>query len=120
MARVADYVIIADAWHVDDGSTNTIRFNVPSNFHAASRCVLSFMFKVASADDMTLRVSINGTDVWTWNTSGGTDQPMRCIQEVVSANIVKAGENLFQFFTNSSDFRFTELSDIVLWFQGNA
>jgi len=120
MARVADYTIIADAWHVDDATTNTIKFTVPDNIDTGSRCILNFMFKVWCEDDMTLSVSINGTDVWTWSATGGTDQPMRCIQEVVSAKIVRAGENIFQFFASSNDYRSTELSDIVLWFQGSA
>lgn len=120
MARVADYVIVSDAWKVDAGGINTIKFTVPDNIDTGSRCVLNFMFEVGCDAAMTLGVSINGTNVWTWEASGGVDEPIRCMQEVVSANIVKAGENLFQFSTISTDLRFTEFSDIVLWFQGSA
>jgi len=118
MARVADYVIIRDAWKVDDGSTNPIKFSVPSNIDTGSRCVLNFMFKVDTSDDMELDILINGEVVWTWHASGAQDPPMRTIQEVVAANIVHSGENLFQFETGGT-WRFTELSDIVLWFQAN-
>jgi len=54
MARVADYVIIRDAWKVDDGSTNPIKFSVPDNIHTGSRCVLNFMFKVDTSGDPIL------------------------------------------------------------------
>jgi hypothetical protein len=119
MARVADYVIIRDAWKVDAGGFNTITFTVPNNIDVGSRCVLNFMFKAETLDDTTVSVAINGTTVWNWTASGAVDPPIRCMQEVVDAHLVKPGENIFQFDTNSGDFTFTELSDIVLWIQAN-
>jgi len=119
MARVADYVIIRDSWKVDDGGFNTINFTVPNNIDVGSRCVLNFMFKVATTDDASVNVSINGTGVWNWHGSGSVDPPIRCMQEVVAAHVVKPGENLFQFDANTAGFTFTELSDIVLWIQAN-
>jgi hypothetical protein len=118
MARVADYVIIRDAWKLDMGGTNPITFTVPDNIHTGSRCVLNFMFNVDTSGDMILEILINGHEVWNWKASGAQDPPMRCIQEVVAGNVVKPGENLFQWHT-AGDWRVTELSDIVLWFQAN-
>ena len=118
MARVADYVIIADAWQASGG--DTIKFTVPDNFHAGSRCVLNFMFNVWTSDDTTVKVSINGNNVWTWTASGSVEPPMRCIQEVVATDVVKAGENTFRYHASGSGYSSSQLSDIVLWFQGTA
>jgi hypothetical protein len=119
MARVADYAIIADAWHVEGFDATTINFEVPSNIDNGSRCVLGFMMKEDNLDDLTLRLKINGTEVWNWSVSGSSDYPARFFQEVVAAGVVHAGTNTFSFHTSSDDFRFTELSDVVLWFQAN-
>jgi hypothetical protein len=119
MARVADYAIIADGWHVEGFDSTVIDFNVPSNIDDGSRCVLGFMMKEQALDDVTLRIKINGTEVWNWTWSGGSDDPARFFQEVVQAGLVKAGTNTFSFHSSSDDYRFTELSDVVLWFQAN-
>ena len=118
MARVADYAIVADSWVVD-GTQNQISFNVPSNIDAGSRCVIGFMMKTSHLDAMVLKLRMNGTEIWNWNWSGGSDDPARFFQEVVGAGVVKPGANVFSFDTSSGDFRFTELSDIVVWFQAN-
>src|SRR5258707_128346 len=116
MARVADYAIVADNWVVD-GTQNQINFNVPSNIDAGSRCVIGFMMKTDHLDAMTLKLRMNGTEIWNWSWSGGSNDPARFFQEVVAAGVVKPGTNVFSFDTSSGDFRFTELSDIVVWFQ---
>jgi hypothetical protein len=118
MARVADYAIVADNWVVD-GTQNQIKFNVPSNIDAGSRCVIGFMMKTAHLDAMTLKLRMNGIEIWKITWSGGSDEPARFFQEVVAAGVVKPGANVFSFDTSSGDFRITELSDIVVWFQAN-
>ncbi|HEV8590525.1 MAG TPA: hypothetical protein VGQ55_00365 [Pyrinomonadaceae bacterium] len=118
MARVADYAIIADSWVVD-GTQNQINFNVPSNIDGGSRCVIGFMMKTDHLDSMTLKLRMNGTEIWNWSWSSGSDDPARFFQEVVAAGVVQPGANVFSFDTSSGDFRFTELSDIVIWFQAN-
>jgi hypothetical protein len=117
MATVADYAIVADGWKIDDGSKNTIHFNVPDSIDNNSRCILSFMLKQENFDDKTMSVLINGSEVWNWSWSGGSDDPARVIQEVVSAGVVKSGQNSFQFTTSTDDYELTELSDIVVWFK---
>jgi len=119
MARVADYAIVADNWHVEGFDSSTINFEVPSNIDKGSRCVLGFMMKEDNLDDLTLKLKINGAEVFEWSVSGGSDYPARFFQEVVAAGVVHAGTNTFSFHTSSGDFRFTELSDIVVWFQAN-
>src|SRR4029077_5770986 len=118
MARVADYAIVSDNWVVD-GTQNTIDFTVPSNIDAGSRSVIGFMLKTSHSDAMTLKRRMNGTEIWDWSSSGGSDDPARFFQEVVAAGVVRPGANVFSFDTSSGDFRFTELSDIVVWFQAN-
>ncbi|MEO3757831.1 hypothetical protein ABGB19_06005 [Mycobacterium sp. B14F4] len=118
MARVADYVIIRDTWKLDMGGTNPITFTLPDNVHIGSRSVLNFMFDVDTSGDMILEILINGTQVWNWKASGAQEPPIRCIQEVVRADILKPGENIFQWHT-AGTWRATLLSDIVLWFQVN-
>jgi hypothetical protein len=118
MARVADYAIVADSWVVD-GVKNEISFTVPSNIDAGSRSVIGFMLKTDHLDAMTLTLRMNGFEIWNWSWSGGSDDPARFFQEVVAAGVVKPGRNVFSFDTSSGDARFTELSDIVVWFQAN-
>ncbi len=118
MARVADYAIVADGWVVE-ATKNTITFNVPANIDERSRCIVGFMLKVENEDDMTLKLRMNGNDIWDWQWTGGSDDPARFFQEVVSAGVVKPGANVFSFDSSSGDFRFVELSDIVVWFQAN-
>ena len=118
MARVADYSIIADGWVVE-ATQDTMNFNVPSNIDAGSRAVLGFMLKVENLDDMTLKLRMNGTEVWSWTWSGSSDLPTRFFQEVIAAGVVKPGSNVFSFDSSSGDFRFVQLSDIVIWWQAN-
>jgi hypothetical protein len=118
MARVADYSIIADGWVVE-APKDTINFEVPSTIDAGSRAILGFMLDVDNLDDMTLTIRLNGTKVWTWNYSGGSSLPVRFFQEVIPAGVVKPGTNVFSFDSSSGDYRFVQLSDIVVWWQAN-
>jgi hypothetical protein len=118
MPRVADYSIIRDSWIVEFHQT-TIEFEVPSNIDAGSRCVLGFMMKADHPEAMILSIRINGHVVWEWQTSDGTDLPIRYFQEVVAAGVIEPGKNIFHFDSESSDFTFVQLSDIVVWWQAN-
>jgi hypothetical protein len=114
MATVADYAIVADDWNVYD---ETIHFDVPDSIDSGSRCILAFMLKQANFHDMTLKVLINGTEVWNWSWTGTSDDPAHVIHEVVAAGVVHSGQNSFQFKTSSEGHSFTGLSDIVVWFK---
>jgi hypothetical protein len=117
MARVADYLILQDNWKLEmNDPTNPVKFNVPANVHTGSRSVLTFVHKGSSSYPMVMNMLINGTVVWTWKTDGSYEAPMRSIQEVVEANLLKPGENLLQWETHGS-WRYNEVSDIVLWIQ---
>ena len=116
MARVADYSIVSDAWVVEFNQ-DTINFDVPSNIDAGSRSILGFMVQVDNSDDLTLTLRMNGTKVWTWNFPEGNR--IMFFQEVIQAGSVKPGKNVFSFDSNSADFNFVQLSDIVVWWQAN-
>ena len=116
MARVADYVIVRDDW-VFGKDAAPITFNVPDNVHAGSRSVLSFMFKVETDGPMTMKVTINNKEVWLWTADGSLERPMHRIQEVVAADILKPGQNVFNWKTTGEDKRTTQISDIVLAIQ---
>jgi len=116
MARVADYSIIADGWVVE-ATQDTVNFEVPSTIDAGSRSILGFMLEVDNLDDLTLTLRLNGTKVWTWSYSEG--DRVRFFQEVIAAGVVKPGANVFSFESSSGDFRFVQLSDIVVWWQAN-
>lgn len=116
MARVADYSIIADGWVVE-ASQDTINFEVPSTVDAGSRSVLGFIIQVNNLDDTDMTLRLNGQKVWTWHYSEG--KRIMFFQEVIGAGILKPGTNVFSFDSSSGDFRFVQLSDIVVWWQAN-
>ena len=118
MARVADYAIVADSWVIEAFQT-TISFSVPLNIDAGSRSVIGFMLKTDHSDAMTLKLRMNGTEIWNWSWSGGSNDPVRFFQEVIGAGVVKPGANTFSFDSSSGGARAVELSDIVVWFQAN-
>ena len=118
MTKAASYAIVTDSWVIESLQT-TISFTVPSNIAADSRSVIGFMLKTDHLDAMTLKLRVNGTEIWNWSWSGGSDDPAQFFQEVIGAGVVKPGANVFSFDSSSGDARFLELSDIVVWFQVN-
>ena len=63
MPRVADYSIISDGW-VAGPDNDQIEFTVASNVDPGSRSILGFMLDVKNNDDLTIKVRINGSEVW--------------------------------------------------------
>lgn len=118
MAQVADYSIIADDWVVE-ATQDTINFKVPSNIDKGSRSILGFMIFVKNEDDLTMTLRLNGTKVWTWNYTGGSDAAAQFFQEVIGPGVVKPGDNVFSFDSSTGDLSFVKLSDIVVWWQAN-
>ena len=116
MAQAADFVIVSDPWVVQ-GVQDTINFSVPSNIDPRSRSVIGFLLEVDNADDTTMTLRMNGTKIWHWTYGDGAR--VQFFQEVLNAGVVKAGANVFSFDSSSGDFRFVQLSDIVVWFRVN-
>jgi hypothetical protein len=118
MARIADYTIITDAWviHADQ---DTIEFQIPDNLNVPSRSILGFMLKVNNSEELSIRFRLNGTEVWSWHYSDGSDLPTRYFQEVIGGNVLRAGTNVFSMDGSSGDKWFMQISDAVLWIQVN-
>ncbi|HEY7411285.1 MAG TPA: hypothetical protein VII13_11110 [Vicinamibacteria bacterium] len=117
MPRVADYSILADSWWTEGHSPDPISFNVPNNVDPDSRSILSFVLHVWSADDMSLKIRLNGVEVWNWNFSDG--ERLRFYQEVVPKGLVRAGTNNLSIDSSSGDYRMVKVSDVVIWWQAN-
>lgn len=116
MAKVADYSIVADRWLVEV-KESTMNFNVPSNIDKGSRSILGFMLEVWNVDDLRLTLRINGKKVWARKFPDG--RRWQFVQEVIASGVVKSGTNKFSFNSSSDDFRFVQLSDIVVWWKAN-
>ena len=118
MARIADYVIITDAW-VIQADQDTIEFNLPANVSVASRSVLGFMLDVDNNGELRIKMRLNGHEVWSWHYSDDSRYPVRYFQEVVAANVLKTGTNVLSFDGASGEKWFAQISDAVLWVQVN-
>ena len=118
MARIADYTIIADAW-VIQADQDTIEFQVSANLNVPSRAVLGFMLDVDNNGELTLKIRLNGHEVWSWHYSDESRHPVRYFQEVIGGNVVRPGTNVLSFDGSSGDKWFAQISDAVLWFQVN-
>jgi hypothetical protein len=114
MATAADYSIVTDGW-VLQKNQDTISFNVPSNIDTGSRAILGFMLHAENLESLTLTLRLNGTSVWNWNFAEG--KRLQYFQEVVTAGIVKAGNNVFKFESSTDDFHLVEVSDVVVWWR---
>jgi hypothetical protein len=114
MATAADYSIVTDGW-VLQKNQDTINFNVPSNIDTSSRSILGFMLHVENLDSLTMTLRLNGTSVWNWNYADG--KRFQYFQEVVTAGILKAGNNVFKFESSTDDFHLVEVSDVVVWWR---
>jgi hypothetical protein len=119
MARIADYTIITDNWVVQ-ATQDTFEFQVPDNLNVESRAVLGFMLDVDNNGELTIKMRLNGTQVWSWHYSDESRHPVRYFQEVIGGNVVRPGTNVLSFDGSSGDKWFAQISDAVLWIQVNA
>jgi hypothetical protein len=118
MARIADYTIITDAW-VIQADQDTIEFPVPDNINLGARSILGFMLDVDNVGELRIKMRLNGHEVWSWHYSDGSQYPVRFFQEVIGANVLKAGTNVLSFDGASGEKWFAQISDAVLWVQVN-
>ena len=115
----ADYRVIADDWVIDDGD-NAISFDLPDSAHPEQRSILSFMFRAEARDGFQMSLELNGIRVWTFSSgSEDVDVGPLCMQEVIGRDIIRSGRNTFRF-TTTGGYRFSKLSDIVLWYQATS
>ena len=118
MARIADYVIITDAW-VIQADQDTIEFPVPGNINLGARSILGFMLDVDNVGELRIKMRLNGHEVWSWHYSDESRHPVRYFQEVIGGNVVRPGTNVFSLDASSGELNFVQISDAVLWIQVN-
>ena len=118
MPRVADYSILTDKWWTEGSSPNPIEFTIPHNLNKDSRCILGFMFGHWNEGNMTVTIRLNSVSVWQWkNSSSDTDR--RYWQEVIPSGLAVPGTNRLTIDSDSGDFRWVAVSDVVLWWQAD-
>lgn len=119
MPTVADYSILTDQWWTEGFSPSPIEFTIPHNISKDSRCILGFMFGHWNEDDMTVTIRLNSVSVWQWKGSSSDGASRRYWQEVIPKGLAVPGTNRLTIDSNSGDYRWVAVSDVVLWWQAD-
>ena len=119
MPRVADYSILVDKWWTEGFSPDPIEFTIPKNINKDSRSILGFKFQYWNAATMTLTIRLNSVPVWHWTVPATDELDRRYIQEVVSEGLAVAGTNRLTVVSDTGDYRYVAVSDVVLWWQAD-
>jgi len=119
MPRVADYSILADEWWTEGLSPDPITFTIPDNINKDSRSILGFKFRYWNEAEMTVTIRLNSVSVWHWRVPATGDLTNRYIQEVCDKGLAVPGTNRLTVESDSGDFRYVGVSDIVLWWQAD-
>ena len=121
MARIADYLVIADSKHHlnKDGPrpprAEEFNFTLESGGHLSSRAILAFVLKVDSnTTDLQFEVEVNEIDQVNYTFS--EFRSSSTLHEVIDQNVLKACENSIKFRIEggTGGVRF---SDVVLFYQ---
>ena len=121
MARIADYLVIADSKHhlrKDDQRpphAEEFQFTLESGAHLSSRAILAFVLKVESnTADLRFEVAVNEIDQVNYTFS--EFRSSSTLHEVIDQNVLQAGENSIKFRIEggTGGVRF---SDVVLFYQ---
>ena len=119
MPTVADYSILTDNWWTEGSSPNPIEFTIPHNINKDSRCILGFMFghwKDGRHDDHNssqLRYCM-GEEIFIERHA-----TYRYWQEVIPKGLAVPGTNRLTIDSDSGDYRWVAVSDVVLWWQAD-
>ena len=119
MARVADYSILVDTWWVEGTGPDPITFTIPKNISKDSRSILGFKLQFWNAAKMTLTMRLNSVTVWHWTVQENDDLTRRYIQEVVPKGLAVPGTNRLIVESDTGDYRYVAVSDVVLWWQAD-
>ena len=119
MPRVADYSILTDEWWTEGSSPNPIQFTIPNNISEDSRSILGFMFGHWNEDEMTITIRLNSVTVWERKFSSNDSATYRYWQEVIPKGLAVPGTNRLTIDSDSGDFRWVAVSDVVLWWQAD-
>jgi hypothetical protein len=119
MPRVADYSILVDDWWIEGVGPDPIDFTIPKNINKDSRSILGFKFQYWNAAQMTITIRLNSVSVWHWTVPATDELTRRYIQEVVPQGLAVPGTNRLTVESDTGDFRFVAVSDVVLWWQAD-
>lgn len=113
MARISDYSVIQDSkftLQVGGDIDREFSFSLPSDAHLGSRSILAFMV-YPTGNQVSFNVSVNNSNQvsFTLGNSG-----LNTIHEVISANLLKHGNNRIKFVVTNGKMTF---ADAVLWWQ---
>lgn len=118
MPTIADYAVISDNGVVLPNSNGDIdrdfTFNAP-DVNAGTPSILAFLVN-PDAGDVTLRVTLNGTNILTQRFNG-EPQP-RSWHEVIGQNILQDSNNTLTLARIAGS-GVVSVSDLVLFFQTN-
>jgi hypothetical protein len=119
MPRVADYSILIDNWWTEGFSPDPISFTIPKNINKDSRSILGFKFQYLSGARVTITVRLNSVSVWHWTAPEAGEITRRYIQEVVPKGLAVPGTNRLTCESDSGDFRYVGIADVVLRWQAD-
>jgi hypothetical protein len=68
---------------------------------------------------MTITIRLNSVSVWHWTVPATDELTRRYIQEVVPQGLAVPGTNRLTVESDTGDFRFVAVSDVVLWWQAD-
>ncbi|NEO78839.1 hypothetical protein [Moorena sp. SIO4G3] len=113
MAIISDYSIIRDSkftLQVGADIDQDFSFSLPGDAHLGSRSILAFMVYPTS-ERVSFNISVNNSNQvsFTLGNSG-----LNTIHEVISANLLKHGNNRIKFVVTQGRMTF---ADVVLWWQ---
>ncbi|HVO78881.1 MAG TPA: hypothetical protein VMT39_02585 [Candidatus Bathyarchaeia archaeon] len=77
------------------------------------------MFGHWNEDDMTVTIRLNSVSVWQWKGSSSDGASRRYWQEVIPKGLAVPGTNRLTIDSNSGDYRWVAVSDVVLWWQAD-
>jgi hypothetical protein len=78
------------------------------------------MFGHWNEGEMTVTIRLNSISVWQWKSSSTSDSATyRFIQEVIPKGLAVSGTNRLTIDSDSGDFRWVGVSDVVLWWQAD-
>ena len=119
MPRVAYYSILADEWWTEGFSPDPIVFTIPKNINKDSRSILGFKFQYWNESTMTVTIRLNSVSVWHWTVPASGQLDRRYIQEVVPKGLAAAGTNRLIVESDTGDYRYVAVSDVVLWWHSD-
>ncbi len=114
MAIVADYIVINDSsFELGENQEVTFDFELPSDFHSASKAILSYLIYPDNTGNQAYEIEINDEVIRENTVSTGV---IHGLWEVYPGTMMETGPNTVQFRVESTSGSL-KFSDVVLWHQ---